>query len=94
MPGPVSQSSYPFPELKDLWLEDLEKNGLKFFVLKAEDFLSALDEDEVEQFNDLLKKHEQWRLDKGKKSSNKYWVCNRDEPYAEEVRKLIFGDEK
>ena len=92
MPGDVSRS-IELPDMRDQWLEDLKTEGLRFFVLKAEDFLRALSEEEAFYFNQMLKKHEDYRTGKGKSSYNKYWVVNRDEPYAEEVRELIFKSE-
>ena len=78
-----------FDDFKEEWLEHLKEQGFKFFVLKAADFLSALTLDEVEQFNAMLKKCETYRESIGKKSFNNYWVVNRDEAYATEVKKLI-----
>lgn len=78
--------------LKELWLQDFKEKKLKYFVLKAEDFLNALNDEEIDIFNRMLKKHEMWRVKKGKTEYNQYWVVNRDEPYADQVKKLIFGE--
>lgn len=93
MPGPISDS---IPEVHDVdakeWRQWLRENGFKYFVLKAEDFLSALDADQVDEFNMMLKAHELYRVKRGKSMSNAYWVVNRDEPYADQVKALIFPE--
>lgn len=89
MPGPVSQSMHFFGDFKEDWLDEMKKGKLRYFVLKAIDFLEALTEEEAESFNNMLKKHEAYRKALGKTSSNKYWIVNRDEPYADQVKKLI-----
>jgi hypothetical protein len=65
--------------LKEDWIKDFTKQGYKFFVLKAEDFLDCLTEEEVIMFNEFLRKHEQYRLGKGKTPFNNYYVVNRDD---------------
>lgn len=75
--------------LKKRWLEDLKKDNIKFFVLKIEDLFNAFSEEEAEIFDDLLARHEKYRISLGKKPNNKYWIVNRDEPYADEVKKII-----
>ena len=79
--------------LKEEWLENLNNAGLKYFVLKAEDFFATLSEEEVRSFDNFLVKHEQFRIDSGKHPCNKYWIVNRDEPYADEVKKIIEDNE-
>lgn len=91
MPGPVSDS---MPEMFDLpfkqrWLQELNDNGIRYFVLKIEDFFRSLDDLEVAEFNNMLRKCERFRKSKGKKASNDYWIVNRDEPFASKVKKLI-----
>lgn len=97
MPGPVSQSN-PGPRdrhssVKDEWLAYLRKEGSKFFVLKCVDFLECLTTDEVIAFNMMLKKHEEYREAQGKPPSNRYYIVNRDEEYAPEVKALIESNE-
>ncbi len=72
-----------------LWLANLKYNRVKFFVLKAEDFLRALDDEEVDQFDQMLYAHECLRVRGGRLPSNRYYVVNRDEPYADEIRAII-----
>jgi hypothetical protein len=66
-------------KIVEKWKKDLNRKGFKFFVLKAEDFLDCLSEEEVEQFNYFLFKHEKYRISKGKTPSNSYYVINRDD---------------
>jgi len=95
MPGPVSDScpGPTDPPIRAEWMASLKRHGLRFFVLKAEEFLECLSEDEAYEFDELLKKYNASRRRRNKTPWNKYWVVNRDEPYADEVRKLIFDNE-
>lgn len=65
--------------LKENWLEKLKKDGFKYFVLKAEDFLTSLTEDEIIQFNNFLNNHQNYRIKLGKTPFNNYYVVNRDD---------------
>jgi hypothetical protein len=96
MPGPVSDSN-PGPmdamSFKDEWLAYLKREGSKFFVLKCIDFLECLSAEEVIIFNMMLRKQEEYREAQGKPPFNRYWVVNRDEPYAHLVKEIIEGNE-
>jgi hypothetical protein len=74
---------------KEEWLEHLITKKIKFFVLKSEDFLTCLNDEEIDLFNDMLRKHENYRVSIKKKPVNNYYVVNTDEPYSEEIRKNI-----
>lgn len=87
MPGPVSDSFNPDSVNPEAWRHRLQREGFKFFVLKAEDFLQAIDDCDL--FDEMLVAHEQYRLSRGKPAANAYWVVNRDEPYAPLVRLCI-----
>lgn len=89
MPGPVSQSYFGPPDFVDDWKEHLRSEGLKFFVLKAEAFLDALGEDDAAAFNEMLQKYERARMAALKPAANRYWVTNRDEPWADEVEAVM-----
>lgn len=91
MPGPVSESSKGPTDrsLKDEWLAELKEEGSKFFVLKSTDFLECLTSRDILIFNVMLKKHEDFRRAQGKSAVNRYWVVNRDEPYADQVKAII-----
>ncbi len=80
-------------ELCSIWLEDLKKEFFKYFVLKAEDFLPSLNRFQLEEFNLMIKQYEEYRKSKGKKEHNQYWIINRDEPYADQVKKIILDNE-
>ncbi len=79
--------------LKEEWLQELESSKLKYFVLKIEDLFNALSDEEIELLDSLLVKNEQYLIKLGKKVNNKYWVVNRDEPYADQIKKIIEDNE-
>ena len=89
MPGPVSQSNNTRTITKEQWLNHLRENNLKFFVLKAEDFLLSLSDDDVELFNMFLYKHEEYREKLGKTRYNNYWIINRDEDWSDEIKSVM-----
>jgi hypothetical protein len=74
---------------KEYIVRKMFEDGFKYFVLKIDDFLASLDDEEIKLFNIFLYKHENYRESKGKRRTNSFWVVNRDEPYAPKVRELI-----
>lgn len=74
---------------KEQWREQMEQDGFKFLVIKAEDLLSALSEDDLRRLDRMLAKFNKWRRDVRGKPVNSYYVINRDEPYADEVRDVL-----
>lgn len=64
-----------------------------YVVIKREDALQYLTEIELQSLEHLLLTIEQSRASDGKKSFNKYYVCNVDEPYAQVVHGVIIGGE-
>ncbi len=88
MPGPVSQSHNP-ANLRDHWSHKLAAEGFRYFVLKVHDVVAYLDADELEQFNDILKKIETCRRDQNKPVARAFWVYARHWPKADKVRELI-----
>ncbi len=62
-------------------------------VIKNDDIFDNLSLSEREILRILLDKIENGRKAAGKKF-NEYYVCNTDEPYANEVLQLILGGEK
>lgn len=65
----------------------------KYFVLKQEDISKYLTPDERMQFKRLTDFIKLGRIEDGKKASNKFIVCNQDEPYAEAVWQRILEGE-
>ena len=65
--------------IKEIWLKSLKEEGLKFFVLKAEDFFEVLSDEEIELFNLWLMRHEEYRINKGKTPYNEYYLVNKDD---------------
>ncbi len=65
--------------IKEIWLKSLKEEGLKFFVLKAEDFFEVLSDKEIELFNLWLMRHEEYRINKGKTPYNEYYLVNKDD---------------
>lgn len=76
-----------------LWEEDLKNKGFKYFVLKMEDLFESCDENLLIGFNNVLRKYNDYRA-KQNKPVNSYWIVNRDEPYANEIKKIIEKNEK
>lgn len=79
--------------MKETWLKELKRQGFKYFVIKIDEFFDALNEDEIEFFNDLLALYNKHRTKKGKSAYNNYWIVNRDEKYANEVKRIIEENE-
>ena len=74
---------------KEKWDHRMKEQGIRYFVLKCEDFFDVINEEEAKKFNNILIKIERKRLSEGKTPSNKYWVINRNEPYANQVKVII-----
>lgn len=64
---------------------------MKFVVAKVEDIEKHLSKERQHQLGDLLREVARGRIVEGKKAFNDYWVVNKDEPYSDEVRKLILN---
>ena len=67
----------------------MRRAGFKFFVIKAEDLFSTLNENGLLLFGDLLDEFNKWRREVRGKPINSYYVINRDEPYADEIRDVL-----
>jgi len=76
----------------DKWKKQLNEDDFKYFVIKMEDIFEALDEKWLSAFNEILKKYNEHRKTKDK-PINKYWLVNRDEPYSDQVKKIIEENE-
>lgn len=63
-------------------------------VIKRQDKEDYLTQEENEVFTKLLTKIASGRAQEGKQPFNKYYVCNIDEPYSEEVLKAILKGEE
>ena len=61
-------------------------------VFKNTDAQKYLTEEEKHILGVLLSKIETGRIMEGKQS-NSYWICNHDEPYAEDVKTVILAGE-
>ena len=95
MPGPISDSHDPDPETDatiDVWMEDIRARGLRFFVLKGEYFLEAINDVDprlVQDFNRMLHIMGKWQARHGKTLGHRYYVINKDEPWADEVSAVL-----
>ena len=89
MPGPVSDTYFGSTDLSERWLADMRSKGLKYFVLKATEFLGCQEEEDAETFNRMLKRNEEECTIQGKPACNQYWVVNRDESWAHEVEAIL-----
>ena len=65
------------------------ENKDKFIVLKREDAIRHLSTEQIRQLDSILETVEQCRAAQGKRPANNYWICNKDEPYADDVQRLI-----
>lgn len=63
-------------------------------VIKIEDIEKYLTREEIGCLNAFLIQIQQGRQKDGKKPINNYYICNTDEPYAEEVHSVILRGEK
>lgn len=96
MPGPISESmdrASREGEANRLgWLKQIDSSGQRYFVVKAREFIEALDGEQVAEFAEMLDTYNAARAERGKRT-NWYWVCNQDEPYADETIALILKNE-
>ena len=73
-----------------------EKEWDKFYVFKKEEMDAVLDKNPIlgRCFHTIQNLIQLERISRNKKPNNRYIVCNQDEPYAEEVWKIILDGEK
>ena len=64
----------------------------KFIVINIKDLEYLTDEYREKLF--VITKAIQFGREEDGKKINNYWVCNQDEPYAEQVRNIILADDK
>lgn len=69
------------------------KREVKYLVIKQSDIIDALTDGEILTLDSLMNIIDTYRHNIGKKRNN-YIVVNQDEPYAEEVWKLIQAEEE
>lgn len=68
------------------WLQQCKEQDIRYFVLKIEDFLKCLTEEEILAFDEMLQKYNTSRLPK---PINEYLLVNRDD-YPSMSRKQFF----
>ena len=67
-------------EIKKDYLQQIQNDDCKYFVLKADDLLDSLETwDQFYKFQFLLAHYNEYRRQKKSKNPNKYFVVNRDE---------------
>lgn len=67
-------------EIKKDYLQQIQNDDCKYFVLKADDLLDSLETwDQFYEFQFLLAHYNEYRQQKKAKNPNKYFVVNRDE---------------
>lgn len=74
--------------IKELWQIQLEKQKLKYFVIKVSDFFDCLTEREVFEFNKFLEKFNKYREQEFNKPVNRYLVINKDEYNINDIYEL------
>ncbi len=95
MPGRGSEFYDPTANprvYRERWKRQMRGLECKYFVLKADEFLDTLSPEQLASFNEMLIAYNSARSERGK-PVNKYYVVNRDEPYADQVRALIGLDD-
>ena len=65
--------------VKEDWLNYMEDNGLKFLVIKLEEFLTSISEKETQALLYLLDKYGNYRESLGKPRGNEYYIVNKDD---------------
>ena len=61
------------------YLQQIQNDDCKYFVLKADDLLDSLETwDQFYEFQALLARYNEYRQQKKAKNPNKYFVVNRD----------------
>lgn len=71
---------------------EMDKN-YTHIVIKKEDVLKYLTEVEYQSLENILVTISRGRTEDNKKPINDYYICNKDEPYAEMVHGVIIGGE-
>jgi len=69
----------------------MNKIEKKFIVINVKD-LRYLTEEHNQKLSEIIKAIQYGREKDGKKL-NGYWVCNQDEPYAEQVKNIILAEQ-
>jgi len=67
---------------------------IKFVVIKKEDALKYLPEPMLQSLETILSTIASARARNGKIPVNEYYICNKDEPYAEMVHGVIYAGER
>ena len=62
-------------------------------VIKREDIFKYLTDNQIKNLDDVLNTIADGRKKDGKKPVNSYYICNKDEPYADEVLEVILKAE-
>lgn len=62
-------------------------------VIKREDIFKYLTDNQIKHIDDALNIIVDGRKRDGKKTDNSYYICNTDEPYADEVLEVILKAE-
>lgn len=78
-------------EYKQAILNYMAKEKLKFWVIKAEDFVDALSDSQLRQFGNMLETNANTREGKGKPRSNQYWVINKDDTPIDNLEDFLIA---
>lgn len=62
-------------------------------VIKREDIFKYLTDNQIKYLDAVLNTIADGRKKDGKKTDNSYYICNTDEPYADEVLEVILKAE-
>lgn len=72
----------------------VKKEHGKYVVIKVDDMREYLPSSVIDELTDILELIAEGRTCAGKQRYNNYVVCNQDEPYADDVWRLILQGER
>ena len=81
------------PEVRMVESDDKERKANTHIVIKREDILKYLTDEQIKYLNAVLNTIADGRKKDGKKTDNSYYICNTDESYADEVLEVILKGE-
>ena len=81
------------PEVRVAESEDQERKANTHIVIKREDILKYLTDEQIKYLNAVLNTIADGRKNDGKQTDNSYYICNTDEPYADEMLEVILKGE-
>ena len=91
--GKIEGANYILNRLLEHLKNDSEMKTNTHIVIKREDVFKYLTDSQIEDLDIVLNTIADGREKDGKKTDNSYYICNTDEPYADEVLEVILKAE-